>query len=210
MAQEQAAQVARGHAERVGELAYPGLAVEEPALDQTQRPRHRGCRASPRRCSRGGLGPTSEARPEPRTLGRGRGREEHDVLRLRGLHRTRGPAVDSRRPDTRVERAVEARVAGDARTIAGLGIERGEVLHTASLARAAAPLAARPTITSENGETLTRAVDSVVPDAPEVLLRLECGRRHVRDGARQLRPWVLRDRRVRRGAPANPWLVGLG
>src|SRR5262249_42872059 len=172
MAQEQAAQMARGHAERVGELAYPGLAIEEPALDQTQRSRHRRCRAPPRRCSRGGLRPTSEARPEPRTLSRGRGREEHDVLRLRGLHRTRGPAVDSRRPDTRVERAVEARVAGDARTIACLGIERGEVLHTASLTRAAAPLAARPTITSENGDALPAAVDARVAARPQGVRRL--------------------------------------
>src|SRR5215813_11504164 len=150
------------HAECVGKVADPGLAVEEPALDQTQRARHRRRRASPRRCSRRGLRPTSEARSEPRALGRGRGREEHDVLRLRGLHRTRGPAVDPRRPDPRVERTVEARVAGNARTITRLtitrlGIEHGAVLHTASLARAAASRAGPPTITSENGETDARA-----------------------------------------------------
>src|SRR5215467_13493711 len=126
----------RRHAERVGEVADSALAVEESALDQTHRPRHRRRRASPCRGSRRALRPTSQAGPESRALRRGRGREEHDVLRLRGLHRTRGPAVDPRRPDPRVEGAVEARVAGDARTIAGLGIERGAVLHAASLARA--------------------------------------------------------------------------
>src|SRR5262252_1362017 len=156
--------MARRHAERVGKIADPGLAVEEPALDQAQRSRYRRRRALPRRCSWRGLRPTSEAGSEARAFRRGRGREKHDVLGLRGLHRTRGPAVDPRRPDPRVERTVEARVAGNARTITRLGIEHGTVPHTASLARAAASRAGPPTITSENGETDARAARSVVND----------------------------------------------
>src|SRR5262245_40773371 len=111
MAEEQSPEVARGHPERVGELAHAGLAVEESALDQPERARDRRGRAPPRRSSRRGLRTAAKARSKPGALRRGRGRKEDDVPGLRGLDRARGPAIDPGRLHTRVEDAVEARIA---------------------------------------------------------------------------------------------------
>ena len=107
---EQSAQMSRGHPEGVREVRATRVRRRETRRDQPEGARHRLGHAR-----------TSPAFPAPtpadsagthgtRALGRGRGGKKTTSLRLGGLHRADGPAIDPRRAHAGVERAVEARV----------------------------------------------------------------------------------------------------
>ena len=179
--------------------------VEESPLDETQRARDGRRRAAPRRRPGRRLRSTAQAGPEPRALGGGRGREEDDVARLGRLHRTGGPAIDPRGQHAGEEPPVEARVARDSRAVAGTPVER----------EVPAPCRRQPstrrryrdrrrTITSENGETASGAVASVVSGMrARYFYGWNVVARHLRHGAVQLRPGLLRTHRVRRAVSSG-------
>src|SRR5206468_12447416 len=103
--------------------------VEESAIDEPEGAGDRRRGAVPRRRAGRRLRSTPQAGAEPSALGGGRGGEEDDVARLRGLHRTRGAAVDPGGQHPREERPVEPRVVRYPRAVARAPVEGETCAH---------------------------------------------------------------------------------
>jgi len=128
MTHEQAMQMARTQPHACGKLCHRDL-VQHAVLDHAQRATHHCRRAQPGRRPRGGLGPTTQARPE---AGCGRRRGRRVVAHVRFLwrgRRTDGPAIDARRRHGDEELAIEARIATQARAPQRVRIETEYLLH---------------------------------------------------------------------------------
>ena len=128
---EQSLQMTRRDPEPACYPRHTAIVVERLGGDQPQRAADDLGHTAPVRSSRALLRATTEAGSEPGFGGGRRGGEEHDVARERRLHRADRPAVDPRRADTDEESSVEARVARDARSLAGLDVEDGNVVWLA-------------------------------------------------------------------------------
>ena len=124
MLAEEPAQMSGGHSERIREVLDAPAVVEEPALDEPQGTRNRGRRAQPRGCPRRGLGSTAQAGAETRSLGGSCGGEEDHVARAGRLDGAGGTAIDARGQHAGEEPPVESTIAGEARAIARLRIQR--------------------------------------------------------------------------------------
>jgi len=72
-------------------------------------------------------------------FGGGRGRKEDDVFRLCRPHRTHRPAIDPGGSHPGEKHAVEARIARNARAIAGLPIQRQALIPPRHMAKIISP-----------------------------------------------------------------------
>ena len=122
MLEEEAPQMAGGHAGTRGQRVDARL-VERSFADQPQRARDDRRRAEPRRRPGRGFGTAAQTGAVARRLGGSGGRKIADVIVFRRAHRAHRPAIDPRRRDGDEEAAVEARVMGTPRAIAGLASE---------------------------------------------------------------------------------------
>src|SRR4051812_35935175 len=116
----------RPHAEALGQALHSGSLLIECSLlnDEPQRPLD-GCPAADPGAGKGsGFGPAAQAWAEAGRLRRGRRREERNVCRPGGAHRTDRTAVDARRVDASIEPPIIGRVSRQARLIAFRKVER--------------------------------------------------------------------------------------
>ena len=120
MAREQAAQVAVGDAQALGETGrIAGL------LEQAESARERGRSARLSRRSGSRVGAAAETGAVAGGLRGGGGRKEDDVFAPRQTSRTAWAAIDVRRPHAEEEPAGEPSIPALDRAVAGFGIHRG-------------------------------------------------------------------------------------
>ena len=118
---EEPVQLSRAVAEPAGQ-SLDTLEVDDSVADETHRPRHGVRTQVPLGRPGGGIGPAAQAGPEPRLLGRGRGRVEAHVLPLGRPGGATRPAIDAGRRDRAKEPTVEAGVLALCRLVAALRV----------------------------------------------------------------------------------------
>ena len=134
---EQAAELASADAQALGQRVDAGLVAVERALgDERKAARHRVRGAAPGAEIRRRLRPAAQAGAEASLLRRGGRGKEAAVLELGRACRADRAAVDPGRGDADEQAAVEARVTGLERPVAGLGIE---LFHGPRMPRARSP-----------------------------------------------------------------------